>query len=261
MTTTTSPSEWASESGHWYTRTGEPRYTVIGANGKERDTTLRDARKLSLLPSVTGVIRCAAAPGLEVWKQRQVLLAALTLPRRIDEAEEPWLGRVMVDSRETARRAAEDGQSIHGAIEEHFRGKPPPRHQSHVAGLLAALAGWCGPQEWLPEKAFANTAFGYGGRLDLHSVEWLWDYKTKEFDASSPPEIYDDHLMQLAACLAGTTGWGKRAGIAFISRTVPGLTVLTEASEADLARGWGMFRALTDYWWAKNESREYRRFG
>jgi hypothetical protein len=33
------------ESGHWYCAvTGQPRYTTIGKNGKERNTTLRDAK-------------------------------------------------------------------------------------------------------------------------------------------------------------------------------------------------------------------------
>ena len=39
-----------SESGHWYTQEGDPMYTVIGANGKERNTTLRDAKKDNLVP-------------------------------------------------------------------------------------------------------------------------------------------------------------------------------------------------------------------
>ena len=30
--------EYAAESGHWYTRDGVPRYTIIGANGRERNT-------------------------------------------------------------------------------------------------------------------------------------------------------------------------------------------------------------------------------
>ena len=37
--------KFTSESGHWYTQEGEPMYTIIGANGKERNTTLRDAKK------------------------------------------------------------------------------------------------------------------------------------------------------------------------------------------------------------------------
>ena len=33
-----------SESGHWYTKLGEPAYQIIGKNGNKRATTVRDAR-------------------------------------------------------------------------------------------------------------------------------------------------------------------------------------------------------------------------
>ena len=46
---------YKSEAGHWYDRAGEPMYTIIGANGKERNTNLRDAKSLGLVPSVTTV--------------------------------------------------------------------------------------------------------------------------------------------------------------------------------------------------------------
>jgi len=78
----------AAESTHWYTREGVPMYTVEAKNGNQRPTTLRDARALDLVPSVTTVLNVAAKPGLEAWKQRQLLLAALTLPRSEDEAED-----------------------------------------------------------------------------------------------------------------------------------------------------------------------------
>ena len=70
-----------SESGHWYDKNGNPAYEIIGANGKQRNTTLRDAKKLGLLPSVTTVIGAVAKPGLNRWLQEQAILAALTLPR------------------------------------------------------------------------------------------------------------------------------------------------------------------------------------
>ena len=38
--------KFTSESGHWYDQDGEPMYTIIGANGRERNTTLRDAKTL-----------------------------------------------------------------------------------------------------------------------------------------------------------------------------------------------------------------------
>ena len=48
--------KFTSESGHWYTREGEPMYTIIGANGKERNTTLRAVSYTHLtLPTIYSV--------------------------------------------------------------------------------------------------------------------------------------------------------------------------------------------------------------
>ena len=74
---TTQTETRASESQHWYDRQGNPMYTVIGKNGKERNTTLRDARTMNLVPSVTTILNVAAKPALNVWLQRQVLMACL----------------------------------------------------------------------------------------------------------------------------------------------------------------------------------------
>jgi len=35
------------ESGHWYTQTGEPMYTIIGANGKEVTLLFEMLRKIT----------------------------------------------------------------------------------------------------------------------------------------------------------------------------------------------------------------------
>ena len=107
----------AAESGHWYSADGSPAYQIEAKNGNLRAVTLRDARKLNLYPSVTTIIRSAAAPGLEAWKTKQAVLAALTLPRQPEETDESFVGRVLVDGREQARKAAELGTNIHAAIE------------------------------------------------------------------------------------------------------------------------------------------------
>src|SRR5436190_23373532 len=44
-------------------------------------STLRDARKLGLLPSVTNILGVITKPELTAWLQEQAVLAALTLPR------------------------------------------------------------------------------------------------------------------------------------------------------------------------------------
>ena len=78
-------SKFKSESGHWYTQEGEPMYTIIGVNGKERNTNLRDARNLGLVPSVTTIIGMIAKPSLENWKIDQALKSAITLKQLENE--------------------------------------------------------------------------------------------------------------------------------------------------------------------------------
>ena len=49
---------------HFYDLAGKACHSQIGKNGLERNTTLRDARKLNLFPSVTGITGIFAKPGL-----------------------------------------------------------------------------------------------------------------------------------------------------------------------------------------------------
>ena len=66
---------------HWYcAKTGEPRYTVIGKNGKERNTTIRDARDGSLYPSVTTINGMLSKAGLNTWLQTEAIKAAIEYP-------------------------------------------------------------------------------------------------------------------------------------------------------------------------------------
>lgn len=246
-----STSDFAKESGHWYRRDGSPCYTLVGKNGNERAVTLRDARQLDLVPSVTTIIRCAAAPGLERWKAEQLMLAALTLPRNDDEPETDWLARVRRDSQEQAKAAAERGTRIHGVIERGMRGEDVSVEDAfYVAGVKRALAEHCGEQEWRPERSFAHPD-GYGGKCDLHSRSWVIDYKTKEFTDPASVALYDEHAMQLAAYRLGLGVSTARCGIAFVSVTQPGLVDLREIDAAALQRGRAMFGNLLMYWQAR----------
>lgn len=246
-------STFAKESSHWYAPDGTPAYTIIGANGNERATTLRDARKLGLLPSVTGIIRMAAAPQLEKWKRNQVLLSALTLPRMPDEPEAEWLKRVERDWQEQGRAAADRGTAIHAAVEKHYRGETPDLDLwEWVKAARDTITAATDPVEvWHAERSFA-TPIGYGGKVDLHNLGWVVDVKGKEGDPTeSAPALFDEHLMQLAAYRVGLGVADARAGILFIGRDVPKARFV-EASADDLRKGWGMFKALLDYWCAKN---------
>ena len=245
----------AAESAHWYTRSGEVAYTVTAKDGNQRPTTLRDARKLSLVPSVTTIIRCAAAPGLEYWKVQQAIMAALTLPKVDGESEEAYLSRILSDSKEQARKAAERGTAIHAAVQGHYEGEPPSEEFfPHVQAADKALYEWTQWKEWRAEESFAHP-LGFGGKVDLRATSlFLADAKTKEFDEAGAKTLktWDEHAMQLAAYRHGLGMDKARCAIVYVSTTTPGLAKLIEIPEEELQKGWKCFYSLLHFWQAKN---------
>ena len=244
--------DFASEGGHWYLPDGTPYYTVIGANGKERPATLRDARKVGAYPGVTGVIAMAARPGLEVWLRQQVLLAALTLPRLTGESEQSYLARVMKDAQEQGKKAAERGTEIHGALEKDVPSHHPLYPWYEV--VTNEVTNVCGPQQWKREKSYAYTftdGSGYGCKIDLHSDNWVIDYKGKDDDVRETLAIYDEHAQQLAANRRAARLPGARCAIVFFGRQTPWAKFM-EVEEEELKRGWDCFSALFSYWISKN---------
>lgn len=244
----------ASEGMHWYTRKGEPAYTVKSKDGTDRPATLRDARKLDLVPSVTSIIRCAAAPGLEMWKANQLMMAALTLPRAQGEAESDWLARVSRDSKETAKKAAERGTAIHAAVQGFYEtGECDSTYRAHVSGAMQAVEGWHKGSAWVCERSFSHQ-LGFGGKVDLiHEWDAVADFKTKEFGPEDDLKTWDEHAMQLAAYREGLHLEGARCAIVYVSVTTPGLAKVVEIPEEELKRGWKMFLHLLNYWKAKNK--------
>lgn len=250
MTLTVSKTLHPAESTHWYTKDGLPAYQVMGKNGKMRNTTLRDARTSGLFPSVTTIIGCAAKPGLDRWKQEQVLMAALTTERIFGETEPDYLARIMNDSREQGKKASERGTLIHAAIEGFYEGKGLGDYPEHVRGLENALVAHFGQQEWLAEKSFA-LELGFGGKTDLCAPGIVVDIKTKEFGPDKLPEAYDEHLMQLAAYRLGLGMPAAACANVFVSANNHGLVHVVKWSEDDLQKGWRMFDGLLKYWYAK----------
>ena len=243
----------SSESTHYYTRDGDPMYTVPSKkDGSQRPTTLRDARERNLVPSVTTILNIAAKPGLNVWLQEQAILAALTLPRYENEPESVWLKRVVQDSKSQAREAADLGTEIHTAVQGFYEGRKASAFPIHVQTCTRVIEGRYGARNWVAERAFAHE-MGFGGKVDLHCEGIVIDIKTKDFSDPSKVVPYDEHLMQLAAYRVGLGMPEARCANVFISRTNPDLAVVTEWAEEDLQRGWKMFTALLAFWQYKNQ--------
>lgn len=239
------------ESGHYYFPDGRTAYTIIGANGKQRPTTLRDARKLGLYPSVTTVLKAAAKPGLERWKAEQVLLSSLTLQQMPNESEQSWIGRVWQDSVQQAITASERGTRIHAAIEQSYLERPYEAElASHVRLVRQEIKRAFGDLEWKPEKSFAHP-LGYGGKVDLHTPEVLIDIKTKDGDLCDV-KPWDEHLMQVAAYAQGLGLESPQCAILFVSRQEP-VVKLCVLKPEEVAHGAAMFKWLLFFWRAANK--------
>jgi hypothetical protein len=253
----------SAESVHWYRAdNGAPQYTVPAKDGSDRPTTLRDARKMNLVPSVTTVMKVAAKPGLDVWKNEQLLLAALTLPRLPDESEKSFIARVVMDSKETGKRAAERGTRVHESIERHYRRDDFVEHKEIAEQFEKSVFEHFKThpfQKWETEVSFSDP-MGFGGKVDLYTriddatpVGIVIDAKTKEFGKDDKIDVYDEHLMQLAAYRNGLGLPSARCANVFASVSYPGLIRVVEHGEEDLQRGWEMFQALLQFWKLKNQ--------
>lgn len=248
----------ASEGQHWYARDGRAVYTVPRADGKgERDATLRDARKMQLVPGQTAVIGCAMKWALVDWMVDQGILAALTLPRLPDESEKAWLVRVKTDSKEQAKKAAATGTEIHAAFERAARGeRTDPAWDRHIRLMAEAIEAKCGEQPWCAERSFAHP-LGYGCKLDLHTHSpqtpkgILIDHKGKDGPLEGL-KTWPEHWMQLAAGRRAARIPTARCFINYFRRDQPEALCL-EVTEDELTQGLAMFDGLLAYWKAKSK--------
>lgn len=251
--------------GHWYRPGGLPLHEIQGFNGKMRATTLRDARKLRLVPSYSTVVGDVLnKPGLLTWIKNEILEAVLCNP--VDPfAEEDsiayWKRKVLEQSGNKAKQAADHGTIIHDNIEQHIKtgfSKVTSISEPVVEFLLTHFPN----AEWVTEKSFTHE-LGYGGCVDLHcpKTNIVLDFKTKMKPAEDLAKItaFDEHHMQTAAYTKGLglpddtkrynlfIGYGiDKDGNYYYTGSK-----LTESK--DFKREWGMFLKLLEFWQLKNK--------
>lgn len=242
----------ASQAGHWYEKNGAPAYQVQAGNGSIRATTLRDARKLGLVPSVTTVLKVLAKPGLDAWIQQQTILSAMTLPRLEGESLDDFAARVILDSKAQGQAAAQLGTEIHASLDKAYSGLPyPPEHDVYVKAVQEAIFLKYGDQDWIAEASFAHYA-GYGGKVDLACSEVVIDFKTTAFNQEKVDKKqvggYDEHLAQLGAYREGLGFPNAKLANVYVSTSVPGLVYILEYSKEDSIKGFEVFSLALKLW-------------
>ena len=229
-------------------------HTVPSLKGEPRATTLRDARKLGLVPSVTNILGVIAKPELTAWLQEQAVLAALTLPRIEGESEDAFAKRVVTDSLTTRDSAADFGTEFHHGAEHVAQTlEVDPAHPA--AAWLNHYRDWfqvsCVRMLWT-ERVLVNPALGYAGTGDLlieHVVHGLTlvDLKTQGIKVAAGPSIYRSWGYQLAA-YRRALGLPVRCMNLIVNSREPHTPVEHVWSEEEMERGWLAFEAARQLW-------------
>ena len=253
---------------HWYETTGAPMYEIEGANGNIRPTTLRDARKLNLCPSVTTVLQIIDKPQLTKWKVNQVMLAALTLPKVDGETLDEFAIRIRQDAEEQAIEARNVGSEIHDDIEMIWTGFKPVHHSEIAYAVVESIANKYPDEDFIAEAYVSGD--GYGGRCDLHSENVCIDYKGKDITdeqwtkyqkflawngkgrkPAMPKLAYDEHNMQLAAYAKSLCKPNPKLVNVFFDRKIAGRVIIIEHEKNMFSK----FQAALNLW---QEMKEYK---
>ena len=218
--------------GHWYDKDGNPRH-YEGKNGG--DTTLREARKLNLYPSVTTISSIRHKEGLVYWLQEQAALAAAEQlddadDWSIDEIDSAWCRMAIAKAKEKTTEKADVGTEIHDKLEK-FHDDPFDLDENDqklcyaIVDCIKEHTGLSLFDDFIPEQRFCDAARGYAGMCDLHTKPeinkpWVLDYKTKD-DITEKTRGWPEQAEQLAAYSHGLGIPEARLGNIFIQREPP----------------------------------------
>lgn len=248
-------------SARYYKPDGSPAY----------EAGIREARDHGYGISVTSVTKQWTNPGLERYKQRSVLEAALTLPRLPGEDDAEFIERVMEDAGEHASRAADLGILVHAAMEAYITdGKLRDDHlPPDVRESVIAACNWVDEMSLIGavEEPFYHP-YGYGGKRDFHGFSrkeggeqapLLVDWKTQFIhsqnkNGSLKATFYETWAWQLAAYRAGTDVPADRCFSVIISTNpeIPGIKVkqwpATHKAHTNISQGERVFMNLLKTW-------------
>jgi len=247
-----------SSAGHFYGRDGSPRHTVIGKNGVERPTTIRDARPLFLLPSTTTVQKIEAKPQLDKWKINQGIIASWGITRNPGESDEDLLTRTFEAAFKQVDDAADIGTRIHAALEAFFGDQEYDQTLDVYVQAVARLFDTEKIHVMQRELTVVNISEGYAGRADLlidsPQGTGVGDYKARKTKPGKPASPYDGQSTQIAAYVMAHFGEiGNHVGFnLFLSTTEPGRVDISWYSPKELAEEWKAFRALNTLWQIRN---------
>lgn len=249
---------------HYYDRAGNPcHYQPKKKGGGLRPTTVADARKLGLLPSVSTILGCLHKEQLVQKMMEKVILQ--TRERVVkDDLQYVDYSEFVESIKELSfadwGQAQDLGTRIHKAIELNMgpAGLVPSDDLAPYVLPAVKAVNDLGLKVAAAEAVVLNRAEGYAGTTDLvgwvDGKEAVLDFKSTKTTPGKKVEGWDSQVMQLAAYHEAywKTGiFDPTADVAYniyISTTEPGRVDVLKRTADELAEGYGAFLHVCGIW-------------
>ena len=277
------------KSAHWYYPDGKSCHSMPYADkkraGESRPTTIKDARNLGLLPSVTGILDIFDKPQLNDWKLEQMTAEFQRRMSVLCGSSEPKEGVCDIANRdfdalheelvtrafEQVEDAADSGEKVHKGAELALQGLsydenqpillPALKQEFPLKTFLAPIVAFVKEHGIRPtghEVRIVNRAHGYAGTGDLpmtcsRGIGFL-DFKTRKTKPGKPVKAYETQVMQVAAYHAAHYGTiPSRSDFVcgcnlFISTTEPGRIEAVWYSAEEIAAAYDAFVHACGLW-------------
>jgi hypothetical protein len=215
--------------GHYYDAEGNPNHYQITQSGKnkgnKRGTTIRDAKKLKLFPSVTEISSQLESNGLTTWKIRQALTHGheIAYQHKFPDATETFISRAMGMLEEETTGYADFGTMVHEAIEKYIISEIDgstlslsDEEQGFIDRWNTVINSTFPDLVYLgTEVSFGNAKLGYGGSVDVIAYDRILDtfvipdLKTKKTSPGKKPYSSERYPLQLVAYRDGFDRFDK----------------------------------------------------
>ena len=244
------------QSGHWYTEDGESAHVIIGKNGNERNTTITDARKLGLLPSVTSVIGIKSKPELETWKAEQIIRACIKSPIKEGQEEGEYAKEIMQEAKKVTTEAAAHGTLMHEQMEHILLGREHSKDEK-LQPYIKTFKEWAQDnveKVYWCEKALVGA--GYAGRCDAYlrlsgAGDCIIDLKNRKVNPKYDP-FYDTDCAQLWAYRMASENPQCACVSVVLAANDPETIVIHKWDEEELYQAGIAFQAMLKVWaWSK----------
>jgi hypothetical protein len=238
---------------HWYNKAGEAVFEVPKVKGGMRKTTIADARKMGLYPSVTTVLGILDKPQLGDWKLEQMALAAFNSPANGSEPFEVYHQHLLTKAFEQVSDAADLGTAIHAALEAHFKGQPIEAGMDTYVEPVARLIDREGIAFTEHELRLVNAQIGYAGTTDAviskAGQTGILDFKSRKTKPGIACTPWETEPLQIAAYGVAKFGHVPEIGAnVYISTTEKGRVEICWHSYEDLVEAWKTFQSCVQIW-------------